>query len=94
MHEGCRTIKFGSTTCWNYNDTCDGSRILDSYHKTNGEKSFIVMSPKNLPAVIRDHKISLYYRLVGQELEQNAGLQILLPCFDPWHSDSVFCSCN
>ena len=29
MHEGCGTIKCGSTTCRNYDGTCDGGRILD-----------------------------------------------------------------
>ena len=28
MHEGCCTIKCGSMTCWNYDGTCDGGRIL------------------------------------------------------------------
>ena len=31
MHEVCGTIKCGSTTCWNYDGTCDGGRILDIY---------------------------------------------------------------
>ena len=39
MHEGCGTIKCGSTTCRNYNGTCDGGRILDasvqSFHQQN-----------------------------------------------------------
>ena len=29
MHVGCGTIKCGSTTCRNYDSTCDGGRILD-----------------------------------------------------------------
>ena len=28
VHEGCRTIKYGSTTCHNYDGTCDGGRII------------------------------------------------------------------
>ena len=28
MHEGCCTIKCGSMTCRNYDDTCVGGRIL------------------------------------------------------------------
>ena len=28
MHVGCRTVKCGSTTCWSYDGTCDGGRIL------------------------------------------------------------------
>ena len=28
MHVGCGTIKCGSTTCRNYDGTCDGGRIL------------------------------------------------------------------
>ena len=28
MHEGCCTMKCGSTTCRNYDHTCDGGRIL------------------------------------------------------------------
>ena len=28
MHEGCGTIKCGSTRCQNYDGTCDGGRIL------------------------------------------------------------------
>ena len=29
MHVGCRTVKCGSTTCQNYDGTCDGGRILE-----------------------------------------------------------------
>ena len=29
MHVGCGTIKCGSTTCRNYDGTCDGGQILD-----------------------------------------------------------------
>ena len=31
MHEGSGTMKCGSTTCRNYDGTCDGGRILENY---------------------------------------------------------------
>ena len=33
MHVGCRTMKCGSTTCRNYDGTCDGGRILEKEYK-------------------------------------------------------------
>ena len=42
MHEGCGTIKCGSTTCWNYDGTCDGGRILDTITR------YKIMSSRNV----------------------------------------------
>ena len=42
MHEGCGTIKCGSTTCRNYDGTCDGGQILDTITR------YKIMSPRNV----------------------------------------------
>ena len=33
VHEGCGTMKCGSTTCRNYDGTCDGGRILEKIER-------------------------------------------------------------
>ena len=37
MHEGCDAVKCGSTTCRNYNGTCDGGRILVIQYKSTNQ---------------------------------------------------------
>ena len=38
MHEGCGTIKCGSTMCRNYDGTCDGGRILETKYTISLQK--------------------------------------------------------
>ena len=41
MHVGCRTMKCGSTTCRNYDGTCDGGRILDNNNNNNNNNNIL-----------------------------------------------------
>ena len=45
MHEGCCTIKCGSTMCRNYDGTCDGGRILGVHGNQNKEKKRWLLWP-------------------------------------------------